>query len=425
MLFVRYSQKIKKNTRCFSRLSYYFGLTLVCSMLLFVTAQAVPVIGACDHALQVSPVVEKQSSRDDHAEVRILESDSDAIHAQIDILKNSQSHIYITYFHAGDHWITNAQLYYLREAARKGQDVRIIMDDLFSNLDPALIVHLKQEGVQFRVYHPFRLQKLFSPSQFFNRMHIKMIDVDSSHFITGGRNSANQYYGLVNARGAGWVDRDIYIQGKTAEEGTVLFLKLWADEGTAAQSLPPVATEKIEIAANSLDRYRSFTRMAENRYAMGKFLSSAHEINDLKLLMNGSGKDKKALSQELIHLIENAKTSVVIQSPYVYLTQDFRRAIQQALKNGAKISILVNEGKFINTGKKKMFLNVFRATQKSQHQELEKMGVVVHDSAFAQELLANIEYLKLSAEKEVSVPPSTTIQTLLKKMLKLFFETHL
>src|SRR5687767_6309451 len=120
--------------------------------------------------------------------VRVLDDPRDAMQARVDIIQQSQQEVHALYFIARNDRIALGALALLRDARRRGvPSVRLIVDANFSHIPKAVLAHLRDEGVEVRVYHPMTLRH---PNWIFRRMHEKVVVVDGARYITGGRNLA-------------------------------------------------------------------------------------------------------------------------------------------------------------------------------------------------------------------------------------------
>src|SRR6202007_1340891 len=134
--------------------------------------------------------------------------------------------IALLYFLARDDRVTLAVLALLRDARHRGvSDVRLIVDGSFHRIPKAVLAHLRDEGIEVRSYHPFDLRH---PTWLLHRMHEKVIVADGERYITGGRNLDVSYFGLARKRN--FLDRDVYVEGRTAADADRRFEELWASK---------------------------------------------------------------------------------------------------------------------------------------------------------------------------------------------------
>src|ERR1700756_2872037 len=159
---------------------------------------------------------------------RLLDDDRQAAQARVDLIQQAGSEIDAGYFLAHNDRITITALALLRDARRRGVGrVRLIVDANFQHIPRAVLAHLRDEGVEVRVYHQITFRR---PSWLFHRMHEKFVVVDGARYIAGGRNLAEEYFGL---RKRNFVDRDVYVDGPSAAEAERHFEELWGSGDVA------------------------------------------------------------------------------------------------------------------------------------------------------------------------------------------------
>src|SRR5690242_9965093 len=101
--------------------------------------------------------------------VRILDDDAESMQARVDLIQQSQDEIALLYFLARNDRITLSVLALLRDAKRRGVgSVRVLVDGNFHRIPKAMLAHLRDEGVEIRVYHPLDIRH---PSWLLRRMH--------------------------------------------------------------------------------------------------------------------------------------------------------------------------------------------------------------------------------------------------------------
>jgi cardiolipin synthase C len=127
----------------------------------------------------------------------------------------------------------------LRDAARRGVRVRILMDDFNTVGKDAQVLRLAFEpNVQMRLFNPLpgsrrtlvgrvatslrdidRLQK---------RMHNKLFIADNAIGITGGRNLGDAYFGADEK--SNFVDTDVLATGRIVRDMSASFDRFWNDD---------------------------------------------------------------------------------------------------------------------------------------------------------------------------------------------------
>ena len=258
---------------------------------------------------------------------RVLDDPRDAAQARVDMIEQAHHEIDAAYFLARNDRITLSILRLLRDARRRGvEHVRLIVDANFQHIPKSVLAHLSDEGVQIRVYHPLTLRH---PSWIFHRMHEKLVIVDGARYIAGGRNLAEPYFGLSKRN---FIDRDVYIEGASASDAQQNFDDLWSSDDVADLDVHVADPEKLRAVAlldrASLNDYVCFN--TGNDWSAGqKVVASVHFLHD-------------AITTSLEQMIGSARTSIVIESPYVVPTQSLMGLFERKLAEGVQVQIITN-----------------------------------------------------------------------------------
>jgi len=274
-----------------------------------------------------------------HADViRVLDDPRDAAQARVDIIQQATKEIDALYFLARNDRITMAALSLLRDARRRGvENVRMVVDANFQHIPKAVLAHLSDEGVQVRVYHPMTLRH---PSWLFRRMHEKVVVVDGERYITGGRNLAEAYFGLAKKN---YVDRDVYVEGPSAAEADRHFDELWKSRDVIALHVSVSEKEKQKAArvldeaackleATGLVTFNTRSDWSEKR----KDIAEVHFVHDP---LTGDG---PRIGARLADAIEGARSSVVIESPYLVPPAGLLELLKKKIGEGVRVQILTN-----------------------------------------------------------------------------------
>ena len=271
---------------------------------------------------------------------RILDDPREAAQARVDLIQQAAQEINLLYFLARDDRITLAALAMLRDAKRRGvSDVRVIVDGSFHRIPKAVLAHLRDEGVEIRVYHPLTLRH---PSWMIRRMHEKVIVADSARYITGGRNLGEAYFGLAKKKN--YVDRDVYVEGASAIDADRHFENLWTSKHVADLRVRVSRAEK-ELAARRLDsvlddlvRSEFIALDTNNDWSFAQ-----KQIDAVRFLHDPiDPEDGPKVGVRLAELIEGAEKSIVIESPYFVPTKSLRQLLTKKAGEGVRILVLTN-----------------------------------------------------------------------------------
>ncbi len=269
---------------------------------------------------------------------RVLEDDRDAMQSRVDIIQQAHSEIDAVYFLARNDRITMTALAVLREARRRGVPrVRLVVDAAFQHIPAPVLAHLADEGVEVRVYHPLTL---LHPSWLFHRMHEKLVVVDDKRYITGGRNLDAAYFGLTPKHL--FIDRDVYVDGPSAAAADAHFDELWSGSEVRPLHVHVSDEEKanaakiLDNAAASLD---GFVQLNTGRdWSAGqRDVPGVHYLHDPLKKSEGP-----KLSVRLAEVMEAARSSIVIESPYVIPSKSMRALLRRKLAEGVKVQIVTN-----------------------------------------------------------------------------------
>ena len=270
---------------------------------------------------------------------RILDDPRDAAQARVDLIQQADREIHALYFLARNDRITLTALALLRDARRRGvPSVRLIVDANFHRIPKAVLAHLRDEGVEVRVYHPLTLRH---PSWLFRRMHEKVVVVDGERYITGGRNLAEAYFGL--ARKKNYVDRDVYVEGPSAAEADHHFETLWSSRHVARLKVHVTKHEKqqaeelLDAVVYELSCGTGFVKLDTGT----DWSAGQRQVNAVDFLHDPVGEGQR-VGYQLADLIEGAKTSIVIESPYLVPPKPLLALLEKKLKEGVYVQIVTN-----------------------------------------------------------------------------------
>lgn len=265
---------------------------------------------------------------------RILDDPRDAAQARVDLLQQADREIHALYFLARNDRVTQIALALLRDARRRGvPSVRLVVDANFHRIPKAVLAHLRDEGVEVRVYHPFTLRH---PSWLFRRMHEKVVVVDGERYIAGGRNLAEAYFGM--ARKKNYVDRDVYVEGESAADADRHFENVWASAHVADLKVRVSEREK-ELAARMLD-----AALCDGTVELDTgrdWSDGAHDVDSVDF-WHDPVDDGPRVAVRLADAIADAKTSIVIESPYLIPSKDLLALLERKLKEGVYVQIVTN-----------------------------------------------------------------------------------
>lgn len=340
--------------------------------------------------------------------IYVLDKGEDALLARAWLADHAQRTIEVQYFIWSTDNIGILASEALLRAADRGVKVRVIVDDLFIDApDKTLLALAKHANIDIRIYNPqhnvgtpFHRRLLNIAINFRGvnqRMHNKTFVVDSDFAITGGRNMAAEYFDYN--QNYNFRDRDALLLGKVANDVQTSFNQFWASPlsapveelydgiGLMRKNVSVKDSEIVDIYAdlhayaNNLENFNLETRqaikqtphaikqlLAETIWTNIEFISDTPGKNSNRLLLGGGGKT----TEKLAKLVENAKHSIVIQSPYLVMSRQAIKLFKRALKRG--VSVKINTNSLASTDNLMAF-----SGYRNQRDDLLKMGIELYE----------------------------------------------
>lgn len=228
-------------------------------------------------------------------------------------LEKAERYIFLEFFIIQEGGMWNAIHDILREKARRGVTVRVLYDDLgsFLTLPKDYASQLEREGIQCRVFNPFR--PVLSSIQN-NRDHRKIVSIDGKVAFTGGFNLADEYINAIEKHGH-WKDAGIRLRGDAAWSLTLMFLQMWGLASRTQEDLSQFLPSEVIPDQADADGF-------VQPYA-------------------DSPLDKENTGEHVyLQIINNAKQYVYINTPYLIVDDSMVSALSLAAKSGVDVRIV-------------------------------------------------------------------------------------
>ncbi len=276
-------------------------------------------------------------------QVRLLESEREAAVARAEMVLGARQEILAAYFIIGKDPFTLTALALLRDAARRGVRVKLLVDDQWNKIPKAVEAHLIQEGVEIGTYHPFQIGNLHWT---WRRMHDKLFVVDGEVLLAGGRNIESAYFGLGPTQSGrrNYLDCDVQVRGAVAAEARTYFLSLWASHHVEKQRTRrgPAAETR---AAQLLDGFQDWidARIGQELASSAPLLAEPIPVEGVRFIHDAVGhKRSGGVARELFLLMDAARESLIIESPYLVPSDALREVLRRAQARGVHVRILTN-----------------------------------------------------------------------------------
>jgi putative cardiolipin synthase len=170
---------------------------------------------------------------------RLLPTPPFSMHARLELARRAQHTLDVQYYLVQNDETGRLFLRALRDAARRGVRVRLLIDDMYTAGSDTLLAGLAAEpNVELRLFNPFpagrdhmatrMLASLFDLGRLHRRMHNKLFIADGALAVVGGRNIADEYF-LADAK-SNFIDIDALVAGATVPRLARFFDTYWNSE---------------------------------------------------------------------------------------------------------------------------------------------------------------------------------------------------
>lgn len=291
----------------------------------------------------------------------------------------------------------------LIEAARRGVRVRIIADHMVSAQDPATAAFLATVHPNLEVKHyrpamarmkPSRVQQAWAAVTSFHgtnqRMHNKLMVFDAAVMITGGRNIENTYFD--HSTEMNFLDRDVLAVGPVAREAEASFEAYWnyrhaVPSGELADVRAVIDSGKFPHYATRADYdfggyFTALEREADDAaFIAARFASRLKPVAKVEFVADAPGKARGFLSRtaritrELRRTLEQARASIVMQTPYLVLSPPARELFREMQDKHPGLRIRISSNSFASTDN----LLAYSANYRLRNHYVEDLDLLVHE----------------------------------------------
>ena len=315
----------------------------------------------------------------------LLDSVDSAFTSRRALIDNAQRSLDLQYYAIHADASTELLLQGMRDAARRGVRVRILLDDFNTVGADAQVLRLAfEKNVEIRLFNPIPgsrgsllgriLGSLDDVGQIQKRMHNKLFIADNAWGIAGGRNLGDAYFG--DSDKSNFVDLDVLAAGRIVRDMSSSFDRYWNNElAYPVQSLvsredlerlrkdaekpaPPSAGGIISSAqaaplmavASVLPNMTATAVAAADRKPMD--LRTIPLMWAPSVLMVdkpgkiGPGDDEvdagDTLIDGLLALIQQAKQEVLVISPYFVPGAEMMKRFGELRARGVRVRVLTN-----------------------------------------------------------------------------------
>jgi putative cardiolipin synthase len=340
--------------------------------------------------------------------IYVLDTGAEALSTRAWLADHAEQSIEVQYFIWSTDNIGILAAEALMRAAKRGVEVRVIVDDLLIDADDKTLIALaKHPNIEIRIYNPknsvgvplqARLLNVLTDFRGLNqRMHNKTFIVDGKIGITGGRNMAAEYYDYHHK--FNFRDRDVLLLGDALVAMQSSFEEFWQSELSVpvAQRYDGLGLLKKRVmleedaAVFIQDGLHAYAKSPHNfspevriaisavgpaaksmtgqvAWSKAEFISDKPGKNDKRASLGGGGMATTALAK----LVEDAEKRILIQSPYLVLSDAAIELFGRARTRGVQVRI--NTNSLASTDN----LPAFRG-YRNQRKKLLEMGFEIYE----------------------------------------------
>jgi len=248
-------------------------------------------------------------------EIEVFSKASDKYDRLFEDLRNAKESINISYYIIRKDYYGKELLDILVNKAKEGVEVRLIFDHIGSKLtSKRFFKPLIKAGAKVEKFFPSRI---FLKLYINHRNHRKMVVIDGNIGYIGGMNIGREYIG-GDKKITPWCDRHLRIVGGAVNSIQIQFFLDYLF----------VSKEKIDW---------------NNSMVFDKFFKLEKHPGNKAVQIIASGPDYKEsnIRNSYLKMINNAKESIIIETPYLILDESITVSLKLAVASGVKVKIII------------------------------------------------------------------------------------
>lgn len=312
------------------------------------------------------------SPPDGLSSMRPLIEASFALDARLELMRRATSSLDIQTYQLGNDKTGRLLLREMRNAARRGVRVRLLLDDFYtSGMDHLLLGLAAEPNAEVRLFNPFvnardhssgRWLEFFTDFRRLNhRMHNKLFVADGAMVIAGGRNLADEYF--LRSESANFIDFELLLAGPVVPESAAIFDTYWNsdvvyplrrvastsytpealkadfEEATSPPHAPSPDPLPITDMLGDLPLGAQLANVAELKWMRAEANATADSPNKALGVM---ARPTEPLAQRFHDMLATARSNVVVISPYFIPGDQGMERIRMGREHGVNITVITN-----------------------------------------------------------------------------------
>lgn len=294
------------------------------------------------------------------AEFALIDQPELALKLRCQLIRGARSRIQAQYYSWEEDSSGKLLLSELLHAAKRGVRVQLLIDDLYAGDNRFLEMVAHQPGIEVRLFNPFwlrgwrpltlLLEGLLSFRRINHRMHNKLLLVDGSQAVIGGRNIGDRYFGLGGA--PQFVDLDLACRGPLCQRVEQGFDQFWRSRWShpiRRLLRRPLQRAEVQVVNDFLLTLNEPQIAAVYDLPAGLFdpepIPLRWHAGRAEVWFDRPGKglvSRPTTARLLWRKLADNQGTLRLVTPYLILTRGLRRRLRQQRQAGVTIDILTN-----------------------------------------------------------------------------------
>lgn len=287
--------------------------------------------------------------------ISYITDNTDALLYRLSMIEEAKDSIILSTFDFNDDQAGQDILASLLNAAKRGVNVRVIIDGISGFMDvqhnPWFLALDAHENAQVHIYNPVNLLK---PWDMQARLHDKYLIIDDTMYMLGGRNTMNLFLGNYS-KGKN-IDKELFvyetadIDKKSNSTGTSLsqlqayFESVW----NSSDSKPCRGSrtgKKTSEKADALEkRYEELQTQYPEAFKKQNWEEKTFPANWVTLLNNPiQSANKEPWMWYSLHQLMMSGDQVTIYTPYIICGKEMYEDLSQLTGNNVSVEIITND----------------------------------------------------------------------------------
>jgi len=244
------------------------------------------------------------------SECHILKNGDEFFPKLIEKLENAEKFIFMQFYIIRTDRTGKRVLDILKQKAEEGVEVKLLYDAIGSAfLKRKYMASLVEAGVQIDIIDPVQL--ILFDTRVNYRNHRKQTIIDGEYGFIGGMNLADEYW-YKTKKLPEFRDTQVMLRGKVVNSLTSLFVRDWY--------------------------YVTNTFLDDEKYYCSKEITA---ISLVQIIPSGPDFKYPPIRNTYVKMINNAKKSIKVMTPYLALDQELVTSLIIAARGGVDVEIIV------------------------------------------------------------------------------------